>query len=99
MSQLTESLLPEPPRQVTNKVNLRDALSVMYLGTTRIGLVFLVVLAAASIGELVFNNQLGVFPGEMYGFILDRDRSGFRRALFYFILEVVGMATVVTIKL
>jgi hypothetical protein len=61
---LEESFLAETPEKVVNKVNIRDSLSLMILGTTESALLLLVLLTGTCVSEVIFNNQLGMFPGQ-----------------------------------
>jgi ABC-type uncharacterized transport system fused permease/ATPase subunit len=82
-----------------NRVNIADATRALVLGSSWVSCTLILIVAAASVGELVFNNYIGTFPSDMYMYILTNDRAAFRKALGYFIGEVIAMAVLITIKL
>ncbi|OHT08165.1 ATP-binding cassette sub-family D member 4 [Tritrichomonas foetus] len=90
-------LEPLPVKQQI--VRIIDAFRVFNCSTTWFSLFIITILTGAAIGELILTNNIGIFPSQMYTFIMSQDRNEFRLAIFKFIGMIIGMALVIAIKL
>jgi ABC-type uncharacterized transport system fused permease/ATPase subunit len=99
LGQLSTDDDPHEERSKSKTVGVIDVFSIFKIATNRFELILVAILTMASIGELIFNNYIGVFPSKMFTFIIDRDNSGFRKALFSFIGEVIGISATISLKL